>query len=99
MMATIPCKIQSYLACARPILGALDGEGAKLIQESGAGFAVPSGDAQGLAAAVLKMNEMDVAERETMGDAAAAYNQKNFDRERLLDQLEGWLKTLVGEVQ
>lgn len=97
MMATIPGKIQSYLACARPILGALDGEGAKVIQESGAGFAVASGDAQGLAAAVLKMSEMGEVERQAMGDAAAAYYQKNFDRERLLGQLEGWLKALVGK--
>jgi colanic acid biosynthesis glycosyl transferase WcaI len=32
---TIPAKLQSYLACAKPIIGALDGEGAAVIAEAG----------------------------------------------------------------
>ena len=99
MMATIPGKVQSYMACARPILGALDGEGARVIRESGAGLTVASGDAQGLATAVLHMKGMSQAERQGMGDAAAAYYHRNFDRERLLDQLEGWLQGLVREAR
>ena len=39
-----PAKIQSYLACARPIVAALDGEGARVVAESGAGIAVKAGD-------------------------------------------------------
>lgn len=96
MTATIPGKLQSYLACAKPILGALDGEGAKVIMESGAGFSVASGDAQGLAEAALKMSKMTNAERQAMGNAAIEYYQKNFDRERLLSRLDGWMSGLTG---
>ena len=31
---TIPGKLQSYLACGRPIIGSLDGIGAEIIKES-----------------------------------------------------------------
>src|SRR5690606_38425548 len=31
---TVPAKVQSYLAAARPIVGALDGEAARIIAES-----------------------------------------------------------------
>lgn len=95
MTTTIPGKVQSYLACAKPILGALDGEGAKVIEESGAGLAVSSGDAEGLANSVLKMSAMSAVERQAMGAAALAYYQKNFDREHLLGQLEDWMKALA----
>ena len=97
MTTTIPGKVQSYLACARPLIGALDGEGGKVIDESGAGFSVGSGDAKGLADAVLKMSEIDEAERQKMGDAALAYYRQNFDRERLIDQLEEWMQEMAGE--
>jgi len=96
MTTTIPGKVQSYLACARPVIGALDGEGAKVIQESGAGFCVPSGDAEGLANAVMKMNTMSKGERDVMGDAAIAYYKEHFDRENLVSQLETWMHDMVG---
>jgi len=99
MTTTIPGKMQSYLACARPVIGALDGEGAKVIEESGAGFCVPSGDAEGLANAVMKMNEMSIRERNAMGDAAMAYYEQHFDRETLVKQLEKWMQDMVENKQ
>ena len=46
---TIPGKVQAYLASGIPLLGMLDGEGARVIVESGAGFACTAGDGAGLA--------------------------------------------------
>ena len=97
MTTTIPGKVQSYLACGRPVIGALDGEGNRAIAESGAGFSVASGDAEGLAGAVLRMSEMGKAERQQMGEAALAYYRQNFDREPLVDQLEGWMQEMIGD--
>ncbi len=99
MTTTIPGKVQSYLACARPIIGALDGEGAKIIDESNSGFAVASGDAKGLSEAVLKVSGMSGAERQAMGDAGLAYYRQHFDREHLVSQLEGWMHDLVKETK
>lgn len=93
---TIPGKIQSYLACGRPIVGALDGEGAKVIDESGSGITVPSGDAHGLAESILNMSKMNHAERQSMGDAALACYRQYFEREQLVSQLEQWMSDMTG---
>ena len=94
---TIPGKLQSYLACARPLLAMLDGEGARIVQESGAGFTCAAGDAEGLASHVLTLAAMSDVERSVMGQNGRRYYETNFDRTRLFDQLETWLETAIRE--
>lgn len=89
--ATIPGKVQSYLASGRPVIAALDGEGAKIVQESGAGFAVPAGDATKLAEAVACMSKFSKDELRDMGEAATDYYNNNFAKKHLVDQLERWM--------
>lgn len=89
---TIPSKIQSYLACAKPIVAALDGEGARVVEESSSGMTVPSGDAEALAEVVLKMYKMPKSDLEKMGQHAREYFGKHFERNNLLDQLDTWMK-------
>ena len=45
---TIPAKVQSYLACGKPIIAALDGEGARVVQEAGAGLTAEAGRCSGV---------------------------------------------------
>jgi colanic acid biosynthesis glycosyl transferase WcaI len=92
---TIPSKIQSYLACGRPVIAALDGEGANIFEESGAGFTCPGGAPDALAQAVLKMYETPKPEREKMGAKGRAFYEANFDRDMLLDRLDGWMRELL----
>lgn len=94
---TIPGKLQSYLACARPILAMLDGEGARIVQEAGAGLSCPAGDANGLAKQVLSLSAMSDSERRAMGLNGREYYEANFDRTRLFDQLESWLEDAIQE--
>jgi colanic acid biosynthesis glycosyl transferase WcaI len=91
---TIPSKVQSYLACGRPIIAALDGEGARIIDEAGAGLSVPAEDAERLAGAVLSLYNMPKAEREAMGARGRAYYLANFERNLLLDRLDKWIRAL-----
>jgi len=93
---TIPSKVQSYLACAKPIVAALDGEGARVVAESGAGYAVPAQSPDQLAAAVRRMAALSPAERDALGLAGRRYFEEHFARERLLEQLEGWVVELGG---
>lgn len=88
---TIPSKVQSYLACGRPIVASLDGEGARVVQEAGAGLSVPAEDAAALANAVLAMSQMDREQREAMGGSGRSYFERNFQRDMLLERLDGWL--------
>ncbi len=92
---TVPGKIQSYMACGRPIVAALDGEGGRLIAESGSGLSVPSEDVDALADAILTMYQMPMEERESMGVRGKKYCEANFDRNMLLDRLDGWMRQLV----
>ncbi len=94
---TIPSKIQSYLACARPVVAALDGEGARIIRDSGAGFAVAAGDAEALAEKVLQLKAMPESERVHMGNCGRAYFEKHFESEMLVSRLERWMNALVRE--
>jgi len=94
---TIPSKVQSYFACGKPVIGALDGEGAKIINESGAGIAVPAEDADSLAESVLTLYKMTEEERQQMGKRGKAYYDEHFDRQRLLDQLEKLMTETIKE--
>jgi glycosyltransferase involved in cell wall biosynthesis len=93
---TIPSKIQSYLACGRPIVAALDGEGARVIDESGGGVTVPAGDSDALAEVVMKMYGMPKSELERMGRLSREYSEIHFERNTLLDKLDRWMKEEVG---
>ncbi len=93
---TIPSKIQSYLACGRPIVAALDGEGSRVVNESGGGVAVPAGDADALAEAVLKMYGMSKSDLQSMGQLSREYSERHFERNMLLDKLDQWMKEEVG---
>lgn len=88
---TIPGKVQAYLAAGRPLLAMLDGEGARVITESGAGLVAPAGDAQTLSDRVLDLVQTSPAARESMGRLGQAYCRREFDRHTLISQLENWL--------
>jgi len=93
---TIPSKVQSYLACAKPVIAALDGEGASVVEEAGAGVTCPAENPEALADAVLKLYNMSARERKDMGQRGRNYFEKHFEREMLLDRLDGWMEALVS---
>jgi colanic acid biosynthesis glycosyl transferase WcaI len=93
---TIPAKVQSYLACGKPIIAALDGEGARVVQEAGAGFTTRPEDARELADAVLAMYQTSTEERMMMSRRGRAYFETHFERGLLLDRLNGWMMELKG---
>ena len=89
---TIPGKVQSYLACGRPIIAALDGEGGSLISRASAGLACPPEDPEALAQTILKMYRTPLEEREKMGRSGSEYCRAHFNRARIFDQLEEWMR-------
>ena len=89
---TIPSKIQSYMACGKPILASLDGEGAKIVESAACGFSSAAENAELLAENIIKLTRLSVEERQKMGDNAVHYFNRNFEREMLLDKLISILK-------
>jgi colanic acid biosynthesis glycosyl transferase WcaI len=94
---TIPGKVQSYLAAGVPILAMLDGEGARVIVESEAGFVCPAGDGAALADQVLRLLNTSRAQRAAMGANGRAYAIREFNRARLVDRLEQELASLIRD--
>ena len=84
---TIPSKIQSYLACGKPILGSLDGEGARIIEESGAGLTAPAEDHEKLYDCVLKIVKMSLEKRQEMSIKGRNYYEREFERGFLINRL------------
>ena len=93
---TIPSKVQSYLACGKPIIAALGGEGARVVQEAGAGLVPAPEDARALADAVLTMYQMPEAARCAMGSRGRSYFETHFERTLLLERLDGWITEVKG---
>jgi glycosyltransferase involved in cell wall biosynthesis len=89
---TIPGKVQAYLASGRPLLGMINGEAARVIEESGAGFACNSGDAVGLAAITCSLAQASEVERVAMGRAGRAYYEQRYAKEKLMTRLESLLR-------
>lgn len=85
---TIPGKVQAYLASGRPLLGMINGEAARVIVESGAGLACPSGDAQGLAGITRALAEADETARMGMGRAGRLYYEQHYAKDKLMARLE-----------
>jgi len=92
---TIPGKVQSYLMAGVPLVGMLDGEGAKVITEANAGLISQAGDAEGLATAVLAMAAMSADQRHQLGLNGRAFAQKEFGRDLLMGRLETLLREAV----
>lgn len=84
---TVPNKIQAYMASGRPIVASLNGEGARLVVESGAGISSPAEDPVALAKAILSLYQMSTEQRRQIGENGRAYYRKHFDHEILVDQL------------
>lgn len=89
---TVPAKLQAYLCTQKPILGMLNGEGASIIDDANCGLSVNSGDFNELAKKILKLYEMSIEERNTLGENGFKYFKENFTMSKCIDNLEFILK-------
>jgi glycosyltransferase involved in cell wall biosynthesis len=96
---TIPGKIQAYLAAGIPILAMLNGEGAAVIIDSGAGLSIPAGDGGALARAVHSLMKMSKGELLEMAARGPIYSKKEFDRMNLISKVLVWFDQIVFENQ
>jgi glycosyltransferase involved in cell wall biosynthesis len=93
--ATVPNKIQAYMAVGRPIIAAINGEGARLVQEAEAGISVPAEDSEALAEAILKLFAMPAADRDRLGENGRRYYRQHFDHEQLVAELIDYLTKVI----
>lgn len=95
LSATIPSKLQGYLAAGKPIIASSDGEPARVLNKAGAGLTCVPGDPQALAKAVLELHEMTPEERDALGMNGQRYFMANFHLPDRIAELITHIKDLV----
>jgi glycosyltransferase involved in cell wall biosynthesis len=91
---TIPSKVQAYLAAGRPIIASMNGEGARVVVDSGAGIACAAGDHAALADAVLAMEALTPQERAQLGENGRRYFSEHYEPRKLMEQLIAHIESL-----
>ena len=76
---TIPSKIQAYLAAGRPIIACMNGEGARVVCEAGAGLISPAEQILPLVANIRLMLSYEQQQLDAMGRSGREYFAKHFE--------------------
>lgn len=90
---TVPSKMQTYLAAGKPILAWMDGEGALVAEESGAGLSAPAEDVVAFCDRLQQLQALSSQQRTAMGQRGKAYCAEHFGRDKLMDWLSEYLET------
>ncbi len=83
---TLPGKVQSYMAAGRPIIAAIDGETADVINAAKCGYCSKAEDAHALAANVDAF--LAEPDKKRLGDNAYAYYKEHFHQDKFFTTLE-----------
>lgn len=81
---TLPGKVQTYMAAGKPIIGAINGEAAEIINESGCGLCSEAQNYIALAENIRKFLESDKIIFEAN---ALKYYEENFRKEVFIEKL------------
>jgi glycosyltransferase involved in cell wall biosynthesis len=93
---TVPGKLQSYLACGKPVIAALNGEGARLVEEAEAGLSCAAESPDALAEQVLALYQMPIEVRRMMGKKGQTFCFEHFERAKLFTQVEKIIAEVAG---
>lgn len=85
--ATVPNKLQAYMAVGKPIVVCANGEAAKLVSEAECGLSVPAENGPQLAKAIKYLSSVPKSHRDMMAENAKHYSLKNFDHLSLMKEL------------
>jgi len=92
---TIPGKVQTYLSTGLPILGILNGEGANIIEEAGAGYTCNAGNYKDLANLIIRLKNDSKETRKKMGQRGKKFGESKFNKKKLIFKLNNIFKHVV----
>lgn len=95
---TIPSKTQAYMAAGRPILMAVHGDAATLVNAAGAGLCVPPEDAGALAKAVCELSAASAERLSAMGARGRAYYLRDLSLEAGASHFEEMFRSICPDV-
>ncbi|MGG5260596.1 glycosyltransferase family 4 protein [Phycicoccus avicenniae] len=97
LRSTLPSKLQANLAAGHPVIGAVRGDAASVIADSGSGIVVPPGDARALADAIARFAELPLEARAEMGRTARSTYEHRFSRATVSAMLDRVLREAVAD--
>lgn len=95
MSQTVPSKIQVYLATGKPIIACLDGEGARIIEQAGAGLACEAENASELAQRILTLYQLPKETLKEMGNAGLKFYESHFEPNMLAVNLKKHFESVL----
>ncbi len=81
---TLPGKVQSYMAAGKPIIGAINGETARIINEARCGFCAPAENSEEFANCIKKFISSD---KEQLGKNSFKYYEEHFKKDAFIAAL------------
>lgn len=75
---TIPSKTQAYMSVGKPLLMAVDGDAADLVQQSGCGVPAESENSQALAVAAQQLASFAPEQLQIMGQKASSFYKEHL---------------------
>lgn len=93
---TVPSKVQAYMACGKPILASLAGEGASIIKQSGGGIAVPPSKPDELGSALSRVATMTREELNEMGHRARRVYESRYSLATIVETLISQLDAVLA---
>ncbi|NLG16008.1 MAG: glycosyltransferase family 4 protein [Fibrobacter sp.] len=94
---TIPSKTQSYLFMGKPLIMAVRGDSAALVDNAGAGVLCEPDDPASLMEALKKLINAGPEARRKMGQAGHQYYLQNLSFDKGVDQFEALMSSLVQD--
>ena len=84
---TIPAKLQSYMALAKPVIGVVEGEGNRIIVDSGCGIVENNNNLANLSEMILNLKKLPNEELMEMGVRGKLFYEKFFEKVKRKKQL------------
>lgn len=92
---TIPAKLQTYLACGTPILGAVGGESAEIIKQADCGLIALKNpvDVADKIRLLMNMSDEDI---NCIKNNSLSYFNSNFRMDKVIDELESFFDEVLS---
>jgi glycosyltransferase involved in cell wall biosynthesis len=93
---TIPHKTLTYLSAGKPVLAAVDGDVADIINSNHAGLTCHPGNPVMLSDTVRKLYNMPYLDRIRLGENGRRAAMNSYGMHRIIDQIEHMFKEAVS---
>jgi colanic acid biosynthesis glycosyl transferase WcaI len=93
---TIPSKMQAYMAAGRPIVMAVRGESAELVERARAGVVCPPEDPESLAKRIIELRHSPRERLQEMGENGREFYRRELSMQVAVGRFEELFRLVIG---